>query len=205
VNRVCPNELLPESGLLAYFYDTISYPSGHQPSEAGRWAIRLSRQVTHIAPPPKDPPANRAFRQVSLSAVGELTIPGLRTSAIERIGLTDAEEDAYVAVREQLAKERGSETIHRVLGWPDEIQHDPASYVQVPANGFDGLDPNVVKRDDVQRLLAERSVWQLMLQVDTDDAAGMLWGDGGRLYFMMREVDSRGGNWGKAWLNLQDD
>jgi uncharacterized protein YwqG len=52
--------------------------------------------------------------------------------------------------------------------------------------------------------LAERSKeWRLFFQLDTDDDAGMMWGDVGRLYFWIREDSLRAQKWDDVWLILQ--
>jgi uncharacterized protein YwqG len=42
----------------------------------------------------------------------------------------------------------------------------------------------------------------LLLQVDSDDV-GMMWGDGGRLYFWIREQDARRADFSNVWMILQ--
>lgn len=45
--------------------------------------------------------------------------------------------------------------------------------------------------------------WGLLLQVDTDNDAGMMWGDTGMLYFWIREQDARAHDFSKVWMILQ--
>jgi uncharacterized protein YwqG len=45
--------------------------------------------------------------------------------------------------------------------------------------------------------------WRLLLQVDTDDDAKMMWGDAGRIYFWIRDEDLRARRFDKTWLVFQ--
>ena len=45
--------------------------------------------------------------------------------------------------------------------------------------------------------------WRLLLQIDSDDALGVMWGDAGILYFWIREDDARSGRFDQAWAVLQ--
>jgi len=47
--------------------------------------------------------------------------------------------------------------------------------------------------------------WRLLLQLDTDDDAGMMWCDVGSLYFWVREQDARAGDFSAAWMILQSN
>ena len=45
--------------------------------------------------------------------------------------------------------------------------------------------------------------WRLLLQIDTDDDLGVMWGDGGILYAWIREEDARAGRFDRTWVVLQ--
>jgi hypothetical protein len=45
--------------------------------------------------------------------------------------------------------------------------------------------------------------WWLLLQVDSDDRASMMWADLGRVYFWIREEDLRERRFERAWAILQ--
>ncbi len=54
-----------------------------------------------------------------------------------------------------------------------------------------------------KELKSGASEWRLLLQVDTDDDAGMMWGDCGRLYFWIRVDDLRRRDFDEVWTILQ--
>lgn len=47
------------------------------------------------------------------------------------------------------------------------------------------------------------SEWRLLWQLDTDDEAGFMWGDAGRLYLLARDEDLKARRFDRAWLVLQ--
>ena len=52
--------------------------------------------------------------------------------------------------------------------------------------------------------LLQHAPWQgTGLQLDSDDAAKMMWGDAGRLYFWIRDQDLRERRFDKTWMIYQ--
>ena len=45
--------------------------------------------------------------------------------------------------------------------------------------------------------------WELLLQLDSDDDADMMWGDAGALYFWIRKQDAETADFSKVWMVLQ--
>jgi uncharacterized protein YwqG len=41
------------------------------------------------------------------------------------------------------------------------------------------------------------------LQIDSEEAAGMMWGDVGRIYFLIRRDDLRERRFEKSWAGLE--
>lgn len=75
----------------------------------------------------------------------------------------------------------GSETLHQIGGWAQPVQ-GPVEY-EVAVTALGGGRPSA---EDVA---AEEPAWVLLAQVDSDDAAEMLWGDTGALYWLIRPED----------------
>ena len=45
--------------------------------------------------------------------------------------------------------------------------------------------------------------WRLLMQIDTDDDADMMWGDAGMIYFWIRDQDLRARRFDKTWMIFQ--
>lgn len=90
-----------------------------------------------------------------------------------------------------------------MLGWPDEIQGPMELECQLVSRGLYCGDPSGYRDPRAEELSAGATEWRLLLQLDSDDRAEMMWGDGGRLYFWMREQDLVDRRFESAWAVLQ--
>jgi uncharacterized protein YwqG len=83
--------------------------------------------------------------------------------------------------------------LHRLLGYPEELQARMELDCQLASHGT-----------DLAGELAGASEWRLLLQLSTDDEVGFYWGDGlGRLYIWIRERDLLEHKTAEAWAILQ--
>ena len=57
---------------------------------------------------------------------------------------------------------------------------------------LEGREPKATRLRDTD--------WRLLLQVDTDADLKTKWGDGGRLYYWIREADARAGDFSKIQM-----
>ena len=47
--------------------------------------------------------------------------------------------------------------------------------------------------------------WQLLLQIDSDENAGMRWGNAGMLYYWIKRDDLKARHFDDTWLVLQSE
>lgn len=69
---------------------------------------------------------------------------------------------------------------HRLGGYPCSIQG---------AVEYEVMNPSDHGRIGTKEYHAEAARWRLLAQIDSDDAAHMMWGDSGMLYWMIRPED----------------
>lgn len=154
----------------------------------------------HAAPP--EVPEHARFAPRGLAAGEWTTLPPAYPIAVERLGMAEEETDAY---KELLIGqlERWAAPAHQVLGHPQPIQSDMQLECQLAANGVYCGDRS--SHSDPRRPALEPGAtgWRLLLQLDSDDSAGMMWGDSGMLYFWIREADRRARGFDAAWMILQ--
>ncbi len=99
--------------------------------------------------------------------------------------------------------------IHRLLGKPEIIQNPMEKECQMVTNGIPWgttewfTDPEMRKRGEAL-LESAPDEWRLLLQVDSDFDADMMWGDIGRLYFWIRDEDLKKRDFSRCWMILQN-
>jgi uncharacterized protein YwqG len=74
---------------------------------------------------------------------------------------------------------------------------------QLASNGVYCGEPAAYRDPETARLREGAEDWRLLLQFDSDDDLEVMWGDGGVLYFWIREQDARAGRFDNAWVVLQ--
>lgn len=194
-------ERLPGTGgrLLAFFYDLEQAPWGFDPADADGCRVIPVDPDTAVAVDP--PEGTEAFAAHDLALQPEQTLPNLAEPVVRHI--FDADEDGVRAYWEALDDAGSQEPVHRMFGWPELIQNPMQLECQLASNGVYCGNPEGYRDPRVEQLRDGAGDWVLLLQIDSDDDIGWMWGDVGRLYFWIREDDLRAGNFDKVWLILQ--
>jgi uncharacterized protein YwqG len=204
IRRVLPDGPLPPDGSLWFFFDADQDAAGYSPKHAGGSAAVFRAAGTKLVrtPAPAGATTHGVFRACSIEAEAYEDIPDLgEDSPLDRV-LDEVEAEAYFAIRTFLSA-AGEQGAHKLLGLPEPVQSAMELECQLATNGIDcGIfvrhaDPRVVE------LAAKKHEWRLLLQVDSDPSAGMMWGDAGRLYFWIRDEDLRERRFERCWTIMQ--
>lgn len=166
---------LPGKGALAFFYDVENQPWGSKGEDAQSWKL--------------------------------VYVPD-RTSAnvVERDGDDPIPPRLLQPELEKRAKASESPN-HQVWGAPEWVQGDPRLALQLTQHGLDAFDLEALrgaeKRGvDVIGIANDARQWRLLWQLDSEDGL-FTWGDGGKLYILIREPDLRALRFDRAWCILQ--
>lgn len=199
---------LPGAGTLSFFYDVDSQPWGFDPDDRGASAVLYTPSATLVEerdPPPEMLPEG-VLRSVALRPVAELTAVPWESSDVEATGLSwDDALDRVASVPGPGLERIPGEPAHRLLGHPDPIQGDMQRECQLVSAGIYYGDATADDDPRTPELEAGATDWRLLLQVDSQEAADMQWGDGGRIYFWIRHADLVERRWDRHWLILQCD
>jgi len=194
---------LPGAGWLHFFYDARQQAFGDKPGDRGAWQVRYTpgeaaAGLTRQAAPASLPAASR-FKPCAVAWALDWTMP-LQPSVLNpKLAWTPDEQSKYDAFIEQHFADR-SGPLHRLLGQADDIQDDMHLQCQLLSHGVsDEHDPRAAA------LAAGALNWRLLLQVDSDAAAGMRWGSAGRLYFWVEQDALQARRFDNVWMAMQSD
>jgi uncharacterized protein YwqG len=89
-------------------------------------------------------------------------------------------------------------------GFPETVQNNDLELTaELVSHGIYCGNPKGYREGKSRGLGAGAADWRLLLQLDSEEDAGMMWGDLGRLYFMIREEDLKTLSFNRAWMDMQ--
>ena len=200
---------LPEAGLLSCFYEADEQPWGFDPNDAGCGRLFWFQPDAALREAAAPPPAER-FTPIAVTSVEEWTIPGWDSLEFEDVSIESIVDDGDAndafdrldALIRRLEAVSGNPA-HRIGGFPDLIQSDMRLEAELGSSRMDWGATDW--RDDPRAQGAEERAldWQLVLQIDSDEQVGTMFGDVGKIYFLMRTQDLAARDFDRSWLVLQ--
>lgn len=203
-----PEGLLPRDGLLSFFYDAVTQRAwGFDPADRGASAVIYTpaSEATSRREPPADLPEEGVFEAMGLRPGAELTFAPWESFDVECLGMSPDEGFAYAeqGFAHPEPVDDKDHVIHRLLGHPDPVQGDMQVTCQLVTNGLYCGDSTGHLDPRARDLRGGAAAWRLLLQVDSQEEAGMMWGDVGRLYYWIRHADLLARDSDLSWLILQ--
>lgn len=193
---------LPSAGLLSFFYDSAQETYGAAPGDDEGWQVLYlgaGAPLQTIAFP--DGLAKEArFQSAVIRFHSEWTLPSSPQQVAPGLRWSDQEQQGYEALLQQLKEANAPGFRHRMFGWPDQIQDD----MQLQSAMFSA---GVVDMADsrMEVVNQQKSNWQLLLQIDSDERIGMRWASYGMLYYWIEAQAIKAAQFEKTWLVLQSD
>lgn len=196
-------QLLPE-GCLYFFYDWEQETWGFDPADLGSWKV-----VHSLASPPRavrDAPGNLdtdgIYNEKPVTFKPILSLPG--DERLEAILGVEPSEVLYEELDELRQSIYAGQPRHQIGGYPDVVQNDSMELeCELVSNGLFCGDSSGYTDPRAAVLAAGAAEWRLLLQLDTDDDTGFMWGDCGLLYFWIRQSDLANRAFDKCWVVLQ--
>jgi len=201
-----PDVPLPQTGALFFFYEGGEQAWGFRPEDKGSSCVLYSPDSLNKHPARSFPKSSAEYPRFAgvqlIPGPIEESLPGGEDEFLAALELSAEERDAYWEFLEQQA-ELGPGRIHRIGGNPDCIQGDPKLEAQLVSHGLYCGDPSGYQTGKEKGLYQGASDWALLLQVDSEDKAEMMWGDVGRIYFLTRRTDLEQRRFDSTWLVFQ--
>jgi len=191
-------DLLPNVGVLSFFYDSEQSVWGFDPNDKEGFRFWYFPEVSRVSRTEKLETLRFPCAQLSFERF--LSLPDSSLEPVRDLLLKIEDSKQYY---DFVGKHAGAAPQHQILGWPHVIQGDMALECQLVTNGI--YTGNASGYKDPRRKELERgaSDWTLLVQIDSDDNARMAWGDAGMLYIWIRRQDLASRAFDKAWTILQ--
>ncbi|HEY3342232.1 MAG TPA: YwqG family protein, partial [Anaerolineae bacterium] len=165
---------LPATGLLSFFYDAQQQTFGDKPSTRDGWAViyhdgaPVPAKLARL-PAPGALPTEARFKACALTFTPEWTLPTDPAGESSSLKMSTDEQSKYETLLANYPTVNDHATIHhRLLGRPNWLQDDMRSQCQLMSHGVSSAsDPRAAA------LMRDASKGQLLLQVDSDENAGM--------------------------------
>ncbi len=192
------DQLLPNHGVLSFFYEADRQPWGFLPTDQGSGRVYwFPESGLQPMEPPVELPA-----ELHLSSVGAVLEPISTCPDWEDLNLPWTYYDAYEQVT---AEQPVPEDSIQLLGWPQAIQGSMPAAVELVTRGYDTggsekIPPEV--REQAKTVGLER--WQLLLQLSPPkEWTDLMFGDCGVIYFWITKEDLAARNFDRVWVVLQ--
>lgn len=202
IARVMPDGPLPTRGHLWFFYAPDQEHWGFDPKDVGSSVVHYEADARLVRRAlPADLPEEGRFAPCAVTLRPYEDIPDGTDARNPTAGADETTQGRYDDARNSVPSTGA--TSHKLLGYPEPIQDAMENECAMVTNGVYLGDANGTQNPRFKELDATKYDWRLLLQLDSDDGAKMMWGDAGRLYFWIRDQDLRERRFDKTWMIYQ--
>lgn len=200
--------VLPDKGMLYFFYETETMKWGFDPEDKGCARVYYFEKTEGFT-------ALNAPEELS----DEFVIPEIRMSfgsgksilSYEEMDIHIPSYDMDYDDYEKLLEKNGIENIcerHKLLGYADLIQGEALSECEAVSRGIYMGSPeayNKLSKTEKEDIKLHAADWVLLFQMASicDREPEVVWGDMGNLYFYIRKDDLKVGRFDRVQLTLQ--
>ena len=202
--------LLPERGVLSFFYEMDSMRWGYDPKDKGCARVYWFEDSAALeeAEFPDDLEEDYRFPTLAVKMRAEPSFPGWEdfTEIYPEEADSGDEGDEFFTVRAELGDDDPDER-SKLLGWADAIQGSmPAECELVTRGYYMGGEYSDIPQEALEDALKiAQDKWLPLFQLDTveDGDFELIFGDCGRIYFYITRDDLAARRFENAWLILQ--
>lgn len=204
VHLLDKDKLLPDKGMLYFFYELETMNIGCSPKEKGSAKVfYYEGDIDSLVPAdfPDDLDEDYRLPEFVIKMDGRQELPFCEEYN-ELTGM-HADYEEYNRLKAQEMMLYPDEEIHKLLGYADLVQGSMLVACEMLDNGIYIGDFGHLKVKP--KYMDKASEWQLLLQMDTvsNDDYELMFGDCGRIYFYIKKEDLRRRNFDNIWLISQ--
>ena len=199
--------LLPDHGMLYFFYDCEAFRWGFDPEDDGCARVFYFENTDNFVSMdiPNDIFEEYKVPEIAVSFTTKKSYP--QYEELEIHSDIDCQWEDYDKALTNMGCNMGTEC-HKILGYADIIQNEILSECERVSRGLycgDAESYQNTPEDEEASILKSAKDWILLLQLSTLEKDGfeLMWGDCGMLYFYIRKQDLADKRFEKAWFALQ--
>ncbi len=199
--------LLPDHGLLSFFYETDTQRWGFDPKDKGCARVYWFEDISSLSQGefPSEMEDDFKFPLLKIELKSRKSYPSWDDLSEINPEVENVDSDEYEDVMEELEGDDFERS--QLLGWPDVIQNsmfdecDLVSLGYYLGNGIKGIPKDIYKH--AKETASCR--WILLLQLDTveSDDFELMFCDCGHIYFYITKEDLALRRFDRVWLILQ--
>ena len=201
--------LLPNHGLLSFFYETDTQCWGYDPKDKGCARVYWFEDISTLSAAdfPADMEEDFKFPMVKIKLAQKNSY--LSWADFSEMFQDEEDYDAFDAAWEALTGKDAEELEGRsqLLGWPDVIQNSMFEECDMVTQGYYlGSGWDKIPKEIRQRAReSARDRWMMLLQLDTVEQGDfeLMFGDCGHIYFYITKEDLAERRFDRVWLILQ--
>lgn len=199
--------LLPDKGLLSFFYEFDSQKWGFDPKDKGCARVYWFENTEELKPAavPNELNKDNIFPSINIKAKSEESYPSFEDYSLTRDNMI-GHWDEYDRSMKSLCAEDKDEN-HKLLGWANPIQGNMTMQCELIKRGYylGGSWEHITPQDKQESIDHSGKDWMLLFQLSSfgNDSFELDLGDDGCLYFYIHKDDLANRNFDNVWLILQ--
>lgn len=214
VKQYDKDKLLPENGMLYFFYELETMEWGYNIKHKGSARVYYYENIDTIQELdfPDDLDEDYIIPEFQMIFSSKDNVPDFQELEIQLESLyseypqlmADFDEDKYTEECEECEYIQYDSS--KLLGYADLIQGLTTTECELVANGYDCGTGNYQLTDEQEKLIEENSKeWILLCQMSgvQNDDYELMFGDCGSIYFYIKKSDLKNRNFQNVWTILQ--
>lgn len=200
--------LLPETGVLSFFYEMSSMRWGFDPKDEGCCRVYWFEDVKSLAPAHVPDSLEEDYRFPSFGITAGL-VDSFPAYGDFSVGLPfDVKNwDAYEAACKEMGIAAEAGQFSRLIGWPEVLQNNMTTECELISRGYYlGNTWKDIPQEEIEEAKqTSLEEWRLLFQLDTveKDDFELMFGDCGSIYFYIRKDDLKARRFDRVWMILQ--